>query len=160
VTGKPLAALAALAVLSGCGSLAMQEDGPARVEAALKAYSASTLAMDVDKLAASFTEDGELQDRDREPVKGRAAIRTHLKSLEGAKVLENEVTGSWLQLVGASALQSGTFRQKSRLADGTVVESKGTFEAEWERQPDGSWLLARMTTNPPPFEPTTAGAVP
>ena len=30
---------------------------------------------------------------------------------------------------------------------------EGTFEAEWERQPDGSWLILRMTTNPPPFTP-------
>lgn len=155
-----LAALTALAVLSGCGSLAEQDDSPARIEAALQAYAASALAMDVDRLAASFTEDGQLQDRDGEPVRGREAIRTHLRSLAGVKVLENEIRGSWLQLVGPSALQTGTFRQKSRLADGKVVESTGTFEAEWERQPDRSWLIARMTTNPPPFEPTTAGEVP
>ena len=117
-------------------------------------------AMDADKLAASFTEDGEMQDRDHEPVKGREAIRTFLRSLSGVTVEENEVKGVSLQIVGPSALQAGTFRQKSRLAGGKVVESKGTFEAEWERQPDGSWLLARMATNPPPFVPTDAGEVP
>ena len=37
------------------------------------------------------------------------------------------------------------------------VTWKGTFEAEWERQPDGSWLILRMTTNPPPFTPPDAG---
>ena len=160
MTARPLAALAALAALSGCGSLAMQEEAPARIESALRAYSANMRAMDAGKIAASFTEDGEMQDRDREPVKGREAIRTFLRSISGVTVDENEVKGVSLQIVGPSALQTGTFRQKSRLADGKVVESKGTFEAEWERQPDGSWLLARMTTNPPPFVPNNAGEVP
>lgn len=104
---KSAAALVALAVLAGCGSLAMQDDAASRVEAALKAY---------------------------------------------AQVEGKEMSGVSLQIVGPSALQTGTFRQKTRLADGSLVESKGTFEAEWERQADGSWRLGRMTMNPPPFE--------
>jgi ketosteroid isomerase-like protein len=112
---KALAGLAAAACLSGCGSLAIEEDAPARIEAALQAYA-----------------------------------RTEGKEMKGVS----------LQIIGPSALQNGWFRQRTRLADGTTAESKGTFEAEWERQADGSWLLARMTPNPPPFTPTDAGAVP
>ena len=158
---RALAALAALAAAAGgCGSLAMQEDAPARIEAALKDYASNVLAMDADRIAAAYTPDGELQNPGRDPVKGPDAIRAFLKSFEGVTILENELKGISLQLVGPSALQTGTFRQKARLADGKVVESKGTFEAEWERQADGSWRIARMTTNPPPFEPTHAGEVP
>lgn len=145
-------ALAAFAAAAGCGSLAMQEDSPARIEAALKAYSASVLAMDADRIAASFTEDGELQNPGREPLRGPEAIKAFLKTFSGVTVEENELKGDSLQIVGPSALQTGTFRQKARLADGKVVETKGTFEAEWERQENGSWLIARMTTNPPPAE--------
>ena len=38
MTGKILAAVAALAMLGGCGSLAMQEEAPVRIDAALQAY--------------------------------------------------------------------------------------------------------------------------
>lgn len=122
---NPLAAFAASAVLSGCGSLAMQDDAPARIEAALKAYSARTRALDADGQVEAY-----------------------------------ELRGVTLQLVGPSALQTGTFRQKARLADGRIAETNGTFEAEWERQPDGSWLLARMTINPPPLEAPKVGEIP
>jgi uncharacterized protein (TIGR02246 family) len=151
VTKKNFAAAAALAVLSGCTTFGFQEDAPERIEAALQAYSGHMLAMDADRIAASFTPDGELQDRDRPPLKGRDAIRAFLSSLTGVKVEENEMTGVTLNLLGPGATQGGTFRQKARLADGKTVETKGTFEAEWERQADGSWLMSRMTTNPPPF---------
>jgi ketosteroid isomerase-like protein len=115
VTRRILAAVAAAAALSGCGSFAEQDDAPARIEAALQAWAKS----------------------------------------EG-----KEMQGGSLQIFGPSALQNGTFRQKTRLPNGTVVETQGTFEAEWDRQPDGSWLVARMTINPPPFTPTDAGSVP
>jgi ketosteroid isomerase-like protein len=115
MTKRTLAALAALAVLSGCGSFAQQDDAPARIEAALRAW---------------------------------------------GKTEGKEMKGGSLQILGPSALQSGTFKQNVRLPDGKVVESQGTFEAEWDRQPDGSWLVSRMTINPPPFTPTDAGAVP
>ncbi len=160
VRARACFALAALAALAGCGSLAMQEEAPARIEAALQTYSASVLAMDADRIAAAFTPDGELQNPGREPLKGPEAIKAFLKSFTGVKVEENELKGVSLQIVGPSALQDGTFRQKTRLANGEVVEAKGTFEAEWERQPDGSWLLARMTTNPKPYEYTREGETP
>ncbi|MEO8056394.1 MAG: hypothetical protein ABI768_14640 [Acidobacteriota bacterium] len=115
MTGKALAVLAAAAALSGCGSMAEQEDAPARIEAALQAW---------------------------------------------AKTEGKEMKGGSLQILGPSALQNGTFKQKVRLPDGKVVESQGTFEAEWDRQSDGSWLVSRMTINPPPFTPTDAGSVP
>jgi uncharacterized protein (TIGR02246 family) len=152
VTKRNFAAVAALAVLSGCATFGFQEDAPARIEAALQAYSGHMLAMDAERIAATFTPDGELQDRDRPPLKGRDAIRTFLKSFTGVKVEKNELKGVSLNLLGPGALQTGTFRQTARLADGKIVETKGTFEAEWERQADGSWLMSRMTTNPPPFE--------
>ncbi len=160
MTKRTLAVLAVLAAFSGCGSLAIEGDAPARVDAALKAYSASLLAMDADGIAAAYTPEGELQDPGHPPVTGPDAIRAFLRSFTGVTVEEQEFKVSALQVVGPDALQRGTFRQKARLADGKTVESKGTFEAEWERQPNGTWLLARMTTNPPPFEPTKAGEVP
>jgi uncharacterized protein (TIGR02246 family) len=138
----------------------MQEESPARIEAALRAYSVHVLAMDADRIAAAYTPDGELRDPGREPLKGPEAISAFLRSITGVKIEEQEMKGVSLQIVGPSALQTGTFRQRVRLADGKVVDSKGTFEAEWARQPDGSWLISRMTTNPPPLEVPRVGEIP
>jgi ketosteroid isomerase-like protein len=92
--------------------------------------------------------------QDDAPARIEAALQAY------AKIEGKEMKGGSLQIFGPSATQYGTFRQTSRLPDGKVLESRGTFEAEWERQPDGSWLVARMTLNPPPFTPTDAGSVP
>ncbi len=100
------AALAVLLLLTGCGSFAIQDDAPARIEAALKTYAAAE---------------------------------------------KKEMRSAFIQVIGTGALQTGTFRQETRLADGTVVDSKGTFEAEWERQADGSWTLVKVALNAPPL---------
>jgi ketosteroid isomerase-like protein len=104
--------------------------------------------------AAALSGCGSMSEQDDAPARIEAALQAWAKA-EG-----KEMKGGHLQIFGPSALQGGTFRQKTRLADGNVVESQGTFEAEWDRQPDGSWLVSRMTINPPPFTPTEAGAVP
>jgi ketosteroid isomerase-like protein len=88
------------------------------------------------------------------PSRIEAALQAYAKT-EG-----REMTGGSLQILGPSALQSGTFRRKTRLPDGTVVESQGTFEAEWDRQADGSWLVRRMTIDPPPTEVPMPGPPP
>ena len=157
--GRGIAALALVPIL-GCGSLAIQEDASARIEAALAAYAVSIRSMDADRIAANFAPGGELQNPGQEPIQGPDAIRARLKSFGGVTVLEHEMKGNSLQIVGPGALQAGTFRQKVRLADGKVVETKGTFEAEWDRMVDGSWKLSRMATNPPPFEPVKEGETP
>lgn len=87
-----------------------------------------------------------------------ARIETALQAY--AKTEGKEMKGGSLQILGPSALQSGTFRQKTRLPDGKVVESQGTFEAEWGRQPDGTWLVSRMTIDPPPTEVPMSGPPP
>lgn len=110
-----LSALAVLTFLAGCASFSVQEDAPARIEAALKSY---------------------------------------------ATAEKKEMRSVFIQIVGTGALQTGTFRRETRVADGTVSFSQGTFEAEWERQADGSWTLVRMTLNPPPLEGPDIPVVP
>jgi hypothetical protein len=104
--------------------------------------------------AAALSGCGSFAQQEDAPARIEAALQAYAKA-EG-----KEMKGGSLQILGPSALQNGTFKQKVILPDGKVVESQGTFEAEWDRQPDGSWLVSRMTINPPPFTPTDAGAVP
>jgi len=104
--------------------------------------------------AAALSGCGSVSEQDDAPARIEAALQAYART-EG-----KEMQGGALQIFGPSALQNGTFKRKTRLPDGTVVETQGTFEAEWDRQPDGSWLVARITINPPPFTPTDAGSVP
>ena len=104
--------------------------------------------------AAALSVCGSFAQQDDAPARIEAALQAWAKT-EG-----KEMKGGSLQILGPSALQNGTFKQRVRLPDGKVVESQGTFEAEWDRQPDGSWIVSRMTINPPPFTPTDAGSVP
>jgi ketosteroid isomerase-like protein len=104
--------------------------------------------------AAALSGCGSFAQQDDAPARIEAALQAWAKT-EG-----KEMKGGALQILGPSALQNGTFKQKVRLPDGKIVESQGTFEAEWDRQPDGTWLVSRMTINPPPFTPTDAGSVP
>ena len=156
MTKRLLAALAAVAALTGCGSLGMQEDAPARIEAALQAYARSLRAQDADRAAAAFTPDAELQKPGAEWLKTPEEIRKFFKEFLEGKAFEAEMKGVSLQIVGPSALQTGTYRFRGVQPEMRVT-LEGTFEAEWERQPDGSWLILRMTTNPPPFTPPVPG---
>lgn len=91
-----------------------------------------------------------------------AALQAHAQTLRAADPsLESvELRGVGLQLIAANALQSGTYRETRRRPDGTIAETTGTFEAEWDRRPDGSWELVTFTRNPPPYEYTKEGETP
>lgn len=91
-----------------------------------------------------------------------AALQRHAWTLRAADPsLESvELTGVSLQIFGTGAQQSGTYRERTRRPDGTVAEKTGTFDADWERQPDGSWSLVTLTKDPPPYRHTTEGETP
>ncbi len=91
-----------------------------------------------------------------------AALQAHARTMAASDpALESvELRGVGLQLIGAGALQSGTYRETKRRPDGTSAETNGTFEAEWERRPDGSWWMVRFTKDPPAYAHTREGEMP
>ena len=115
----------------------MQEDAPVRIEAALQAYAQSLLAGDADRAAAAFTADAELQKPDGQWLKTSEEIRKFFKeSLDAGRLRrrdEGRVPPDRRPLGAAGRHVPAT----GRLPDGKVVDAKGTFEAEWERQPTG-----------------------
>ena len=116
------------------------------VEAALQRYSGLMARMDHEAIAALYEEDGVMAGGGPEPVRGRAAILAHLCSFAAFHVESNELTSDAVALDGPVAHQRGTYHQRVRLPDGEVVETRGTFEAEWRFDADGVRRIARMET--------------
>ena len=121
----------------------------AEVEAALQSYSRAMKAMDVDAVAACFTADGELVDAGEPPNRGPANIRTFLSAFKDVHVEANDHVTESVFVLGNTAKQTGTYRQRATVG-GETVEVRGRFTADWVRQADGRWLLSRMATEPAP----------
>src|SRR5262245_2054913 len=116
------------------------------VEAAMQRYNQLILAMDAEGIAAMYTEDGQLGDGPQ-AVRGREAIRDFLASFTDVTVLAYSTTTDSMTVSGDTAVQTGTYEQRARLASGRTVTVRGTYRAEWVRQ-DGQWLSQKLTTRP------------
>jgi uncharacterized protein (TIGR02246 family) len=159
IVGGILAATALLAV-AGCAELLNQREQPVtampiaygpktekQVERELQRYSAAMLAMDANAIANMYAPDG-VWERQSGPLKGRDAIRAALASTGGVRVLSNEMTMTYLSYNGPAVVQSGEFKQSSRLPDGRVVDAAGRFEATWIHGSNGEWWIRRMVVQP------------
>jgi uncharacterized protein (TIGR02246 family) len=100
--------------------------------------------VDGDAIADMFTEDGEIANPGAS-IKGREEIRKFLNSFKNVTVELNVNTTESITIDGETAVQTGTYKQRAKLADGKVVEVEGHFKAEWIHQ-ENKWLLTRMGT--------------
>jgi uncharacterized protein (TIGR02246 family) len=151
-----IAVALAASILSGCGAAAPSSvptatpDYASEVRAAMQKYSDAVRAMNSDAIAAFYTPDGEAWDRGKLNARGPDAIRTFLKSFDGVvRVDSYQTTITSVTIQGEEATITGTYEQTyTLLADGRSGTARGTYTAEWVRQPDGAWLVQRMTTAP------------
>jgi len=118
------------------------------VQAALAHYADLVQKMDSPGIAAMFAPDGEIVNPGQTPVHGPAAIEAFLKQFEGFKVLSETMTADTTTVTGASAVQTGSYRQTVRTPDGQTLNVSGGFEAEWIRDAAGVWRLRRLGTKP------------
>lgn len=144
------AALAAFVLLAGCATQPDTRKQKQEVAARLRHYSDLMLAMDSRALADMFAPEGEIVNPRRPPVRGRAAIREFLASYSDFKVLSNEDTQESIVVEGATAEQLGTYRQKVRTPEGTLLEVSGRFEFAWVQDGSGNWLIQQAATFPDP----------
>lgn len=114
------------------------------IETALQKYSEFVRKVDGDAIADMFTEDGEIANPGAS-IKGREEIRKFLNSFKNVTVELNVNTTESITIDGETAVQTGTYKQRAKLADGKVVEVEGHFKAEWIHQ-ENKWLLTRMGT--------------
>ena len=141
--------LCASLLLVGCGRFRSSSPAQAEVERALASYSDLMLAMAPDRLAASYTPDGELSDAEQGPVIGPDSIRAFLASFSDYRVLANRLSADSTRVTADTAWQVGTYSERVRLPAGDTVEVAGRFQATWLRSGAGEWRLRRMHTMRP-----------
>jgi len=145
---------AVLASLSGCLMAARHiyratttDPAESQLRAALERYQGLVLNTDVSRLADMFEAQGELSRDDQKPQVGHDAIAAALKAQFAlAQPVEFELHAASTSVQTGSATQRGSYRQTLHAADGAAIKEEGSFDAQWQHQPDGRWLLRRMHT--------------
>lgn len=120
---------------------------------------AANTAYDIDKLVALTTEDVVFLPPGRAPVVGQQALRRYYEALEGsgtAQVLAYKEDWQEVRIVGDYAFQWGTISERVKPSY-SAPETAGAVHAMrvLQRQPDGSWKIARAIWNRVP-----AGSLP
>ncbi|MEO8748202.1 MAG: DUF4440 domain-containing protein [Rhodanobacter sp.] len=115
---------------------------------ALARFGQSILRMDAADTAAQFTEAGSIADQGQRPIVGRAAIQAFLESFVKFKVLEYDIKATSTSVQHGRAAQSGSYSQVVVIPDGNTVHVRGSFQAAWECNAEGSWRISSMQTAP------------
>src|SRR5581483_1283248 len=125
-------------------------DDTAALGAEMQQYDQFVLKMDSQSIANMFASDGELVNAGRVAARGPENIRKYLMSFDGqVQVQANASHIDSVQVTGDTAVMKGTYSQKALVvATKQVVQASGHLEAEGKRQPNGGWLIERMSTAP------------
>jgi uncharacterized protein (TIGR02246 family) len=101
-------------------------------------------------IAKLFTPTGTLEHVGQAPIIGREKIEAFLNSFASYKVLSHEMKLVSAKSTSSDVRQSGTFIQHVLTPDGKEITANGWFLLDWQRQPDGKWLInsARTSTSP------------
>jgi uncharacterized protein (TIGR02246 family) len=123
------------------------------VESALARYADLVRHEANDSIAALYTPDGELLGTNMRTIRGRDSIRVFLSAFANVRVDSARLHSDAISVLGDEAVQWGTYAQTATVPGRGVVHVQGRFVAHWLRQPDGSWRLRRMLTQPTPATP-------
>jgi ketosteroid isomerase-like protein len=138
--------------LSACGAAVPvatpTADYASEAKAAMQKYNDAVLKMDAETIASLFAEDGESWDNARLLARGPDEIRQFLKTFDSVvRVDSYETTVDSDRIEGDHVILKGTYDQHyTLLANNKSAIAKGSYEADWVRQPNGSWLVQKMTT--------------
>lgn len=132
-----------------------QRPGPAQLTDAdrnairdrVPSFDKSVLAADWPAVISVYTEDGILMPPNAPAVQGRAAMR---KFFEGfPKITEFKQSVVEIEGGGDLVYVRGTY-EMTMIPPGakSPQKDKGKVLAVWRKQPDGSWLVSRVSWNP------------
>lgn len=97
------------------------------VESAMRQYDHLILSMDVDSIALLYTPDGDLGNI----AHGRDSIRNFLYRFKNFKVLSQISKTDSISIYNDTAIQKGTYQQKTVISANDTVSVKGLFTAKW-----------------------------
>lgn len=126
----------------------------AGVAAALQRYQQAARTLNVADMAASFTPAGVLFEPGIHPIVSRDSIRAFLASFPGAQVHTATATADTIDVFGDRAYLWGSYFEHLSFPGQPTSQQHGKFVAEWARQPDGGWLIARLYRIPLPAPPS------
>ena len=143
-------ALLAATLLTACTSAAASHRaaGEDALRAATARYADLVLRMDSAGIAELFTADGEVSVGDQAPVRGREAIRVQLEGFKDYHVLAEHLSADTVTVDGPRGRVTGAYEQTVRLPSGDTVTVSGAYSADWLRDEQGAWRIARMHTTP------------
>jgi hypothetical protein len=138
---RVIAALLILAVLQSCGKKEQRVHEKKEIDAAMREYDRVLQTMDADAIALIYDEEGDLGDQ----AHGREAIRKFLSEFKTIDVILQASTTNAIDMLGDSAVQTGSYVQIDVIEKKDTVTVRGTYKALWKW--DGEeWKIKRMET--------------
>jgi uncharacterized protein (TIGR02246 family) len=112
-------------------------------------YEAAVNAGDAARVAAVYTADGITMPNHRPLVSGRDAILAYQQELMSTMTPALTLTAAETQVMGDWAYDRGSYRLTvtPKAAGGTPVTDEGKYLVLLQKQTDGSWKLARGSSN-------------
>jgi ketosteroid isomerase-like protein len=105
-------------------------------------------ANDPEALGRLSTEDAVLMPPHQQPVAGRqGVIDWFAEVVKQARTVAVDILQREVIIAGDVAIERGSFAWKIAPVGGSEFEDRGSFLAIWQRQPDGSWKVARNIWN-------------
>lgn len=123
-------------------------------------YVSAWKAADTEQLANLYTIDALVLYPNQPAVAGRSAIVAYFNSFFAEFAQEDfDLTSMEIEVVGPWAFDRGAYRWKGiPRAGGQAIEDHGKYLVILQRQPDGSWKVARdMDNSDRPLSQTTRG---
>lgn len=102
-------------------------------------------AGDIKRIVATYTEDGVLMQGGQPALVGRAAIQEFASAQFELATIELTLTSAEVVFIGDIwAFDRGTYKSVVRFRSGGDDKAdEGNYLVLWNRQPDGSWKIAR-----------------
>ena len=140
--------LLVLALLNACGQKEKKVHEKNEIDAAMREYDRLIKKLDADAIAALYDEEGDLGDQ----AHGRQEIKEFLSGFKNIEVLEQHSTTNTIEMLGDSAVQTGSYVQVDVVEDPEkhtkdTVTVKGTYNTLWRWDGD-AWKIKRMETQP------------
>jgi ketosteroid isomerase-like protein len=136
-----LITLLAVALLQQCGMKEQKTHEKKEIDAAMREYDRLIQKLDAEAIAELYDEEGDLGDQ----AHGREEIRKFLSSFKDIEVLEQHSTTNTIEMLGDSAVQTGSYIQIDIIEKKDTVTVRGTYSALWHWDGE-AWKLKRMET--------------
>lgn len=100
--------------------------------------------MNADSIAAVYDIHGELGNI----AQGRDSIRKFLETFKNIRMLSQASTSDFVEIMGDSAQQRGSYSQVDVVDDRDTISVRGTYIALWKWNDREGWRIKRMETTP------------